>query len=175
MAVGVAGAECAATEEDLKALRGRIDAVTRELEKKEAATREARDALRDSERAISNANRALARLGAEARQVRAEAGRIAERRSSLQIQISNREAAIERMLVAWSAAGAPDALRVMLSGDDPADFGRKLHYLGVISRAAAALIAEQRAALATARAPGQRGDGARGAPARDRAGEPRGP
>ena len=51
------------------------------------------------------------------------------------------------MLVAWSAAGAPDALRVMLSGDDPADFGRRLHYLGVISRAAAALIAEQRAAL----------------------------
>jgi septal ring factor EnvC (AmiA/AmiB activator) len=56
-------------------------------------------------------------------------------------------AAIERMLVAWSEAGAPDALRVMLSGDDPADFGRRLHYRGVISRAAAALIAEQRAAL----------------------------
>ena len=144
----VAGAAWSASqEENLKALRGRIDAVTRELEKKEAATREARDSLRDSERAISNANRALARLGAEARQVRAEASRIAERRSSLQIQISNREAAIERMLVAWSAAGAPDALRVMLSGDDPADFGRRLHYLGVISRAAAALIAEQRAAL----------------------------
>jgi septal ring factor EnvC (AmiA/AmiB activator) len=135
-------------EEDLKALRGRIDAVARELERREAATREARDALRDSERAISNANRALARLGAEARQVRAEAGRITERRQSLQVQISRREAAIERMLVAWSAAGAPDALRVMLSGDDPADFGRRLHYLGVISRAAAALIAEQRAALA---------------------------
>jgi septal ring factor EnvC (AmiA/AmiB activator) len=65
----------------------------------------------------------------------------------LQVQISKREAAIERMLVAWSEAGAPDALRVMLSGDDPADFGRRLHYLGVISRAAAALIAEQRAAL----------------------------
>src|SRR4029079_8495418 len=79
---------------------------------------------------------------------RAEAGRITERRYSLQIQISKREAAIERMLVAWSASGAPDALRVLLSGDDPADLGRKLHYLGAISRAAAALIAEQRAALA---------------------------
>jgi murein hydrolase activator len=104
--------------------------------------------LRDSERAISNANRALARLGAEARQVRAEAARIAQRRHSLQMQVAKREAAIERMLVAWSAPGAPDALRVMLSGDDPADLGRRLHYLGVISRAAAALIAEQRAALA---------------------------
>ena len=104
--------------------------------------------MRDSERAISNANRALARLGAEARQVRAEAARITQRRHSLQMQVSKREAAIERMLVAWSAPGAPDALRVMLSGEDPADLGRRLHYLGVISRAAAALIAEQRAALA---------------------------
>jgi murein hydrolase activator len=145
----VAGAAWSASqEENLKALRGRIDAIDRALEKNQAATREARDALRDSERAISNANRALARLGAEARQVRAEAGRITQRRHSLQMQVSKREAAIERMLVAWSAPGAPDALRVMLSGDDPADLGRRLHYLAVISRAAAALIAEQRAALA---------------------------
>jgi len=104
--------------------------------------------LRDSERAISNANRALARAAAETRQVRAEAGRITERRYSLEIQVSKREAAIERMLVAWSAAGAPDALRVALSGEDPADLGRKLYYLGAISRAAAALIGEQRSALA---------------------------
>jgi septal ring factor EnvC (AmiA/AmiB activator) len=145
----LAGAAWSASQEEtLKALRGRIDAINRALEKNQAATREARDALRDSERAISNANRALARLGAEARQVRAEAARITERRHSLQMQVAKREAAIERMLVAWSAPGAPDALRVMLSGDDPADLGRRLHYLGVISRAAAALIAEQRAALA---------------------------
>ena len=146
MAAGAAWS--ASQEENLKALRGRIDAINRALEKNQAATREARDALRDSERAISNANRALARLGAEARQVRAEAARITQRRHSLQMQVAKREAAIERMLVAWSAPGAPDALRVMLSGDDPADLGRRLHYLGVISRAAAALIAEQRAALA---------------------------
>ena len=52
------------------------------------------------------------------------------------------------MLVAWAAGGAPDALRVALSGDDPADFGRRLHYFGHISRAAAGLLAEQRAAVA---------------------------
>jgi hypothetical protein len=138
----------ASQEENLKALRGRIDAINRELQKKEEATKEARDSLRDSERAISNASRALAHAATEARQVRAEAARIAERRRATEAQIAQREAALERMLVAWSASGAPDALRVVLSGDDPADLGRKLHYLGAISRAAAALIAEQRAALA---------------------------
>jgi septal ring factor EnvC (AmiA/AmiB activator) len=80
--------------------------------------------------------------------VRAEAGRVAERRRAVQAQVSSREAAIERMLVAWAAGGAPDALRVALSGNDPADIGRHLHYLGQLSRAAASLLAEQRAALA---------------------------
>ena len=37
---------------------------------------------------------------------------------------------------------------MVFSADDPADAGRRLHYLGHISRAAAALIGEQRAALA---------------------------
>jgi len=144
----VAGAAWGASqEENLKALRGRIEALNRDLEKKEGSQREARDALRDSERAISNANRALAQLAAEARQVRAEAARVAERRRSVQAQVSHREAAIERMLVAWAAGGAPDALRVALSGNDPADIGRRLHYFGHLSRAAGSLLAEQRAAL----------------------------
>ena len=141
-------AQAASQDEKLKALRGRIEAMTAEVEKKEGSQREARDALRDSERAISDANRALARLAADARQVRAEAARIAAQHGSLKGQISRREAAIERMLLAWSAGGAPDALRVALSGDDPADIGRALHYFGHISRAAAAVLAEQRAAIA---------------------------
>jgi septal ring factor EnvC (AmiA/AmiB activator) len=147
--LSVAGvpAHSASQEDNLKALRGRIEALNRELEKKEGSRREARDALRDSERAISNANRALNRLAAEARQVRAEAGRIAARRDVLALQVSKREKAIERMLVASATAGAPDALRVALSGNDPADIGRRLYYLGEISRAAAGLLAEQRAAI----------------------------
>jgi murein hydrolase activator len=52
------------------------------------------------------------------------------------------------MLLAKAIDPTPDALRVTLSGNDPADIGRALHYLGHISRAAAALLAEQRAAAA---------------------------
>ena len=138
----------ATQEENLKALRGRIEALNRDLERKEGSQREARDALRSSERAISEANRALARLAAEAREVRAEAAKIGEQRRALQAQVASREAAIERMLVAWAAGGVPDPLRVALSGNDPAELGRKLHYLGHLSRAAAGLLAEQRAAIA---------------------------
>jgi len=52
------------------------------------------------------------------------------------------------MLAARHASRAPDVLRVALSGDDPADFARKLHYLGYVSRAAAALLAAQRGGIA---------------------------
>ncbi len=138
----------AAPEENLKALRGRIDALEQSLQKSEGSQREARDALRDSERAISNANRALAQLAAEARQVRAEQARVAERRRRLRAQVAGREAAIERMLVARAAVGYPDFVVTVLSGDEPGGVGRALHYLGYLSRAAAALLGEQRAALA---------------------------
>jgi septal ring factor EnvC (AmiA/AmiB activator) len=148
VALAALPAQGASQEENLKALRSRIEALTVDLDKKEGSQREARDALRDSERAISNANRALARLAASALELRAEAGRVAERRRVLAVEVSKRESSIERMLVAWAAGGAPDALRVALSGDDPADIGRRLHYFAHISRAAASLLAEQRAAVA---------------------------
>ena len=75
----------ASQEENLKALRGRIDALNRDLEKKAGSQREARDALRDSERAISNANRALRRLAAEARAVRAAAAAVSQRMRGLEL------------------------------------------------------------------------------------------
>ena len=110
--------------------------------------REARDALRDSERAISQANRALAAAAAEARRLRAEAARIAQRRRALEQLAAQRQAAVERMLVARHAGGAPDALRIALSGQDPASLGRRLQYVGYVAQAAAGVLGGYRAALA---------------------------
>lgn len=138
----------ASKEEDLKALRSRIEALTRELERKEETRREARDALRDSERAISQANRALALLEAERREVSAQAALIAERRKVLGRSLAERERAIGRMLAARQAGGAPDALRVALSGEDPAAVARRLHYASYVARASGAMLEEFRAAIA---------------------------
>ena len=111
-----------------------------------------RDALRDSERAISEANRTLAELEAETRRVRAEAAAIADSRKALERSLAQREAAIGRMLAARQASAAPDALRVVLSGDDPAAASRKLHYVGYVTRASAAMLGEYRAGIAQAEA-----------------------
>ncbi len=136
--------------QDLESLRARIEALQQELERKEGAKKEARDALRDSERAISQANRALASIEAESRRLRSESARIAEQRKALERSAANREAALGRMLAARQAAGAPDALRVALSGDDPAALARNLYYLGYVSRAVAAVLREYRAGIAEA-------------------------
>ncbi|HXM82852.1 MAG TPA: peptidoglycan DD-metalloendopeptidase family protein [Burkholderiales bacterium] len=74
--------------------------------------------------------------------------RLAERRRALERTLAERQSAIERMLSARYAGGGPDALRVALSGDDPAALSRTLHYLGYVSRAAASLIAAHRAGIA---------------------------
>ena len=51
------------------------------------------------------------------------------------------------MLVARQASGAPDGLRVALSGDDPGSLGRNLHYLGYVSRGAATVLGAYRSGL----------------------------
>src|SRR6185503_1938896 len=49
--------------------------------------------------------------------------------------------------VARQAGGAPDALRVALSGEDPAAVARSLHYASYLARASAAMIADYRATI----------------------------
>lgn len=150
LALAAGTAASATKEEDLKALRSRIETLTRELERKEETRREARDALRDSEKAISAANRTLVALEAQTREVRAEAAAIAEKRRRLERTQAERREAIARVLVARYAGGAPDALRVVLSGEDPAAVARRLHYAAHVTRASAAVLAQYRAAIAEA-------------------------
>jgi septal ring factor EnvC (AmiA/AmiB activator) len=104
--------------------------------------------LRASERAISQANRSVAALEAEGRALRAETVRLSERRRALAKLLAEREEAIGRMLIARQAGGAPDALRVALSGEDPATLARRLHYVSYVSRAAASVLGAYRAAIA---------------------------
>jgi septal ring factor EnvC (AmiA/AmiB activator) len=171
----IGGAQAQPRDEELAKLRARIDAVSQKLEQKEGARREARDALRDSERAISQANRRLAALQAEERALRASAGRIGERRREAQRRLAAQREALERMLAARAASPGPDALRVALSGDDPAAIPRQVHYASYVSQAAAARFAAYRGGLGRSRTPGPRGRGAAQPAARGRAGEPRRP
>ena len=145
-------AQGATREEDLAALRARIDSLRTELEGRESDRREARDALRESERAISDANRALHAVENQARAARAAIAELAARRSLQERSQEVGQAALGRLLAARALAamsgGTPDFVRLALSGEDLADSARKLHYLTYISRAAAQMIEVQRIGLA---------------------------
>lgn len=157
MLAAVLPAQAATREEDLAALRARIEALRGELEGRETDRREARDALRASEVAISNANRSLQALEQDARAAREAIARIGARRSAQERALDAQQEALGRLLAARfssggatasAAGGAPDFIRLALSGEDLADAARKLHYLTYVSRDAARVIEAQRAGLA---------------------------
>ncbi len=147
-AVLAAPAHAGKRERDLAALRARIAALSTELNEKQASRREARDALRDSERAISDANRALAELDADGRVLRAQSDALEARRRSLTRRLTLQQAALGSILAARYEGGAPGALRLVLSGEDPGEVARKLYYLTRVSQASAALVASMRDGLA---------------------------
>ena len=151
-----AAAAGATREEDLAALRARIEALRTELADRESDQREARDALRSSELAISAANRELQSQEAEARAARAAIGELAARRDAQERALDAQQEALGRLLAARAVAGragsdpggVPEFVRIALSGDDLSDAARKLHYLTYISREAARVIEAHRAGLA---------------------------
>jgi len=125
-----------------------------ELEGRESDRREARDALRASEIAISDANRSLRAAEAEARAARAAIADLAARRVIQERSLEAGQEGLGRLLAARAVAGisrgAPDFVRLALSGEDLADAARKLHYLTYLSQAAAQIIESQRNALVVA-------------------------
>ena len=140
-------AEQAAKKRDLADLRARIRRLTTGLNQKMASRREARDALRDSERAISDANRALAELESERQALQYDSDALEAREKALEMRLAKQQAALGRVLAARHESGAPDALRLVLSGQDPAEVTRKLYYLSRVSRAVAGLVEQFRAGL----------------------------
>lgn len=108
--------------------------------------------MRASEVAISAASRALLANEAAAREARTAIGALAARRSALERLLQAEQGALGQLLAARAAAaragGAPDFLRVALSGENLADAARKLHYLTYVSRAAARMVEEHRRGLA---------------------------
>ena len=142
----------ATREEDLAALRARIESLRNELEGRESDRREARDALRASEVAVSAANRALRAQEVAAREARASIAQLAARRSLQERALESQQDALGRLLaaraVAATSGGTPDFVRLALSGEDLADTARRLHYLTYVSRDAARTIDTHRAGLA---------------------------
>ncbi|MBY0268744.1 MAG: peptidoglycan DD-metalloendopeptidase family protein [Burkholderiales bacterium] len=126
--------------EQQRQLRERISALQKKLAAAEEIKTEASDALRESEQAISEANRELRELARRSRESNAKLGTL--RKSSLDTgkALRAQQDLLGRMLRRQYLQGQSDALRLVLSREDPNEMARQLHYLAHIARARAQLV-----------------------------------
>ena len=136
----VGAATAAQTQEELRELRGRISALQKKLAASEETKSEVSDALRESEQAISEANRDLRQLDRQARDSKAKLGRLRKSSQDTAMALRAQQDLLGRMLRQQYLQGQPDALRLVLSREDPNTIARQLHYLAHIARARAALV-----------------------------------
>lgn len=135
-----AGAEIAEREADLKELRGRIESLRKELASAEESRSEAADQLRDSERSISQLQRELRELSAERDERQTQLRALGRETSALEAHLAEQQEQLEQLLLRQYRRGAPDALQLLLNGDDPNQIARDLYYLGIIARTRGALL-----------------------------------
>lgn len=148
LALGVAHPADAAGEVELDALRGRIEALKKDLSGAEDDRSEASDGLRESERGVSEANRRLHQIGEQQRQARAGLARLGEKSRALEASVATQQRELGQLLALRHASGRQDYLRLLLSGRDPNQTARDLHYYSYISRAQADFIRGLRVNLA---------------------------
>ena len=137
----------AAPKDELKELRERIGELKKELAEQEETKVEVRDALQDSEKAISESNRVLSKLSQEQRKTKAETSQLHLKSSTVQASVRRRQAQLEKLLVGRYVHSSQNATALLLSGKDPAEISRLLHYYQYIARAQASEIQSLRADL----------------------------
>ena len=132
----------AASEQELRELRARIEKLQADLASAEKSSGEATDQLRESGRAVSEAHRALFELAQERRAIEGELAAITAREGAVRASIAEQEALASKLLRLQYRQGAPDRLRLALEGRDAATAARHIEYYNYIQRARAELIAE---------------------------------
>lgn len=148
VAAGIGPPSLAATATDarqeLRELRGRIEALEKRLRESEASRSEAADALEGSERAISEASRRLHELDRRSREVNR---RLAELRTAAragEAKLNEQQRLLGEQLYRQYVGGTSAPLKLLLNGEDPNRVARLLHYLRYVAHARAALIADMR-------------------------------
>jgi septal ring factor EnvC (AmiA/AmiB activator) len=134
-----------ALEAQRRDLKARVEAVQRELTASESSRADAADALKTTALAISKANRRLHELERERRDVEAARSGLDTERANLEQQVKGEQMLLARLLVQQQTGGRQEPLKLLLSGRDPGEIARLMHYLRAIGDMRAKAIADLRA------------------------------
>ncbi|OHC63967.1 MAG: hypothetical protein A2040_09760 [Rhodocyclales bacterium GWA2_65_19] len=133
---------------ELQDLKGRIETLRRDMAAAEESKTSAADQLRETESAISNANRRLHELAAERAELKSQLADLDAQSQRLDRQTGAQQNQLARLLNRQFVGGDADALKLLLSGQDPNQSARDKYFLTQLSRAKADLIQQLRALAA---------------------------
>ncbi|MBI4741539.1 MAG: peptidoglycan DD-metalloendopeptidase family protein [Betaproteobacteria bacterium] len=142
-----ATAEVAEKQSDLKDLRAQIEALRKDMASAESTRADAADQLKDAEREISITQRELHNLAKARGELRSTVKDLGAQSRDLESRLGDQQSQLEQLLVRQYLQGNPDALRLLLSGNDPNQVARDLYYLAAIGRARSRLLREVESTL----------------------------
>ena len=132
-------------KEELRELKGRIEAVQKRIAEAEESKNEVGDALKASERAISDANRSLSQLTDRSRTANSTLAGLNRDIERGQGEVRTQQAALGKLVYQRYVAGRPETLALLLNGGDPNALARRLHYLTYVGQARGEAIVKLRA------------------------------
>lgn len=135
----------------LEALRDQRATLEKRLQQNESSRAEVADRLRDTEKAISVVGKHLRTLAAERAAAHAELATRERALKQLERQTADRQAQLARLLRHQFHPREADALAMLLAGGDPNAAARDRHFLALLSRAKADLLAGLRRDAGAAR------------------------
>jgi murein hydrolase activator len=142
----------AGKQQELKELRGRIEALQQELDQASEDRAEAADGLKKSERRISDVARSLRDLESKQRRLLRELKQLEAETHVVNDEIADQQKRLAMLLRERYVQGGNDAMKLMLNGQNPGEVARNLEYYGYIGRARAEIIREYQNSLARLRA-----------------------
>ncbi|MDR0439675.1 MAG: peptidase M23, partial [Candidatus Accumulibacter sp.] len=120
---------------DLMELRGQIESLRKEMAAAEGRRATAADQVKDVEREISATQRELHTLSRRKNQAQATLKDIDKQTRVLNERLDELRAQMENLVHRRYLQARPDALRLLLDGEDPNQMARDFYYLGAIGRA----------------------------------------
>jgi septal ring factor EnvC (AmiA/AmiB activator) len=135
-------AELSEKRTDLKELHGQIESLRKEITAAESQRASAADQIKDVEREISATQRKLHVLSGQKTKLQTALVNLGKQAQELSGRLDELHAQLESLIYRQYLQGQPDALRLLLNGEDPNQMTRDLYYLGAVARARAQLLGE---------------------------------
>ena len=137
-----ANAEVVEKKGNLKALRGQIESLRKDVAVAEGKRSDAADQLKDIEQEISVTQRDLHKLSQQRDSLQDALKVLNTQARELETRLNSQQAQLEKLVYRQYVQGNPDSLRLLLNGDDPSQIARDLHYLTAIGRARSQILGE---------------------------------